>query len=266
MNEHESKLAKLESSLRAVGRQNRRVETLDHFEGYLGSTADWMQNFAVPRLPNPSSWAGPITELVALFKERERPLRLEFFHELHPGLAEGLELKGFALDRSDPVMSLDAADLVSSQPPLANGKLVNLDASNELHLRSYLKKQSIAYGGPGDDGSLGWLPNFISGLASGDLMVSAIEEENENAGNLVAGASVQIGGGIGELAGVWTSPDQRRQGYAFALCHHLLGEYFAAEYEQCWLSAAEDAQALYRRLGFVAIGTQLNYSYRPDEG
>lgn len=257
MSENTSKLDTLEASLRAVGRQGRAVEEMDHFEVYLGPNAEWMQNFAVPRLPNPVDWSAPVSALIALFAARERPLRLEFFHELHPGLADALEASGLTLDRRDPVMSLDRVALIDSVPEVVNGRIVDLDAANEPLLRTYLMNQSIAYGGAGDESSLGWLPNFISGLTNGDLMVSGIEKE----GGLIAGASIQIGGGIGELAGVWTSPDQRRHGYALALCHHLLGEYFHAGYEQCWLSAAEDAQEIYRRLGFVAIGTQLNYTY-----
>ncbi|MEM7131821.1 MAG: GNAT family N-acetyltransferase [Chloroflexota bacterium] len=260
MNQNETKLTILEASLRAVGRQNRAVETLDHFEAYIGTTLDWMQNFAVPCLPNPSDWTSPISALVALFEERKRPLRLEYFHELHPHLAVALESAGFACDRRDPVMALAAEDLLNAHSAQSDGRLLNLEAQDEPQLRSFLRNQSIAYGGAGDESSLGWLPNFISGLKSGDLMVAAIEQE----GQLIAGASIQIGGGIGELAGVWTLPAHRRQGHAYALCHYLLRQYFAAGFEQCWLSAAEDAQELYRRLGFVAIGVQLNYSYRSD--
>ena len=132
MSHHEPVLAALEASLRVVGSQNRTVEVLDHFEAYLSSTADWIQNFAVPRLPNPDDWSAPVSELVALFDQRERPLRLEFFRELHPGLAEALEANGLELDRSDPVMSLDAPTLIPTVPSLANGRIFNLDASDEL--------------------------------------------------------------------------------------------------------------------------------------
>jgi predicted GNAT family acetyltransferase len=70
---------------------------------------------------------------------------------------------------------------------------------------------------------------------------------------------IQIGAGVGELAGVWTAARLRKQGLAYALCHRLLQEYAAAGYTLCWLSAAVGAQRLYEKLGFVTVGTQLNY-------
>ena len=254
--QNKDKLALLESSLRAVGRQNRSVEMLDHFEAYLSSSSDWMQNFAVPSLPNPDEWTSSVAELITLFQSRERPLRLEFFHELHPHLTEALEAAGLVCERRDPVMLLVAPELTTSRPALSDGIFRELEATDEGLLRSFLQSQSIAYGGAGDESALGWLPNFISGLASGALMASALEVDEQ----LASGASIQIGGGIGELAGVWTQPDHQRQGYALGLCYHLLERYFAGGFQLCWLSAAEGAQGLYRRLGFVAVGTQLNYS------
>jgi ribosomal protein S18 acetylase RimI-like enzyme len=70
---------------------------------------------------------------------------------------------------------------------------------------------------------------------------------------------IQIGAGTGELAGVWTDPQKRRQGLAYAVCRQLLAEYADAGFDLCWLSAAEGAQRLYEKLGFVRVGTQLNY-------
>lgn len=249
------KLAILEASLRAVGRQNRTLVELAHFDAYFSPTPDRIQNFAVPRLPNPSDWTKSVAELISLFKRRKRSLRLEFFHELHPHLAQTLEAAGLVCERQDPVMILMKESLATTPPPLPDGSLCKLESTNEPLLRAFLQNQSVAYGGSDDESALGWLPNFINGLGSGALMGHAVEKE----GQLIAGASIQIGGGIGELAGVWTAPEARRQGYAHALCYHLLERYFAAGFGLCWLSAAEGAQTLYRRLGFAAIGTQLNY-------
>jgi ribosomal protein S18 acetylase RimI-like enzyme len=78
------------------------------------------------------------------------------------------------------------------------------------------------------------------------------------AGTPVAGAVLQYGGGIAELAGVWTHPDHRRRGHARVACHALLAEAFAAGLPLAWLSAAEGALRLYEGLGFVRVGTQVN--------
>ena len=79
-------------------------------------------------------------------------------------------------------------------------------------------------------------------------------------GAIVAGASLVGIGDVAELVGVWTAPAQRRRGLASAVCATLLAAFFARGGELAWLSAADRASAsLYRRLGFVECGTQLNY-------
>jgi predicted GNAT family acetyltransferase len=76
----------------------------------------------------------------------------------------------------------------------------------------------------------------------------------------VSGSSLIGPGPVAELAGVWTRPPWRRRGYARAVCRLLLERYFAAGGELAWLSAGDLASgALYRRLGFVPCGVQLNY-------
>lgn len=49
------------------------------------------------------------------------------------------------------------------------------------------------------------------------------------------------------------------RGFALVTCQALLQRYFEAGYDLCWLSAAEGAQRLYEKLGFEAVGSQLNY-------
>jgi ribosomal protein S18 acetylase RimI-like enzyme len=73
-----------------------------------------------------------------------------------------------------------------------------------------------------------------------------------------AGAVLQYGGGLAELAGVWSHPDHRRRGHARVACHALLAAAFADGLELAWLSAAEGALQLYEGLGFVRVGTQVN--------
>jgi ribosomal protein S18 acetylase RimI-like enzyme len=80
---------------------------------------------------------------------------------------------------------------------------------------------------------------------------------------MLSGVVIQLGsnpeaGEIGNLAGVWTAPQGRNRGLAYALCHRLLRDY-ATGHGWCWLSAAEGAQRLYEKLDFIPVGTQLNY-------
>lgn len=249
-----SLLEGLEASIRAVGRRERTVMAQDHFEAYLSPSRAYLMSFAVPTLPNPHDWAPHVRALKAAFTDRERRPRLEYFDELHPGLAAALEEEGFACDMRAAVMVLTPAQLGVAGPAV-EADFRRLDADDEDALRAYLRRQSVAYGGGEGEEATVWLPNLVSGLRKGTVMTAALARD----GAFVAGASIQIGNGIGELAGVWTDPALRRQGLAYAVCRRLLAATFAAGYELCWLSAVEDAQQLYRKLGFTPVGTQLNY-------
>ncbi|MCL4870050.1 MAG: GNAT family N-acetyltransferase [Anaerolineae bacterium] len=249
-----NQLAALETSLRAVGRMEREAVEIPHFELFFSShTLDHL-TFAVPVSPDPDGWRPHILTLIEQFQQRGKRPRLEFIADLHPHLAPALEQAGLVCETRAPVMILDAAAF--PPPPSPSPNYRPLDPDDEPLLRTYLVHQSIAFGGTGEDEeALGWLPNLQNGLRSGAVMAAAWQHE----GRLLSGAVVQIGGGIGELAGVWTDANWRGRGLAYAVCQQLLGQYAAAGYSLCWLSAAEGAQRLYEKLGFLYAGTQLNY-------
>ena len=80
-------------------------------------------------------------------------------------------------------------------------------------------------------------------------------------GRPVSGASLIGVATDAELAGVWTLTHARRQGRAEAVCRALLGHFFEQGGELAWLSAGGNhSERLYRRLGFIPVGTQLNYA------
>lgn len=255
-------LRKIEASLRAVGRQERELVSLAAFELFISPAALDHLSFAVPLWPDPDDWTPHVSALKDAFRRHGKRPRLEFFRELHPRLGGALEDAGIVREMRAPVMALLMASFSAPTPPRPAPAYSGLEAQDEPFLRRYLQRQHVAYGGDADDErALDWLPNLRSGLRRGAVLGAALEQD----GYPVAGAIIQIGAGTGELAGVWTDPERRRQGLAYAVCHRLLGEYAAAGYELCWLSAAEGAQRLYEKLGFVTIGTQLNYGQkRPD--
>ena len=248
-------LRKLEENVRAVGRQGREVERLATFELFIAPGALDHLSYAVPLSPDPNDWAPHTETLKEAFGKRGKRPRLEYFQELHPHLAPALEQAGFVCEMRAPVMTLDRAALPTAGFRAA-GTYRRLRADDEPLLRHYLQRQSVAFGGADDETALDWLPSLRSGLQQGTVMGAALERE----GKLLAGALIQIGAGAGELAGVWTDPQWRRQGLAYAVCLQLLAEYAEANDTLCWLSAAEGAQGLYEKLGFVSIGTQLNYT------
>ena len=250
----EGKLLKLEDSMRAVGTQNRLVLQLGEFDVFIHQDSDdYFLSFAVPK---GETNAIAVQVMMHAFKKYDRRARLEYFQELHPDLAALLEAEGFSLDMCAPVMVLskDAFSLSLTQHKAVYRRLT---AHDEKVLSVALRQQSIAYGGLGAAAALVWLEGMLVGLKQETLLVSILELE----GGFVSGASIQIGGGVGELAGVWTHPDFQRQGLAFELCAQLLEDYFKS-YDLCWLSAAEAAEGLYKNLGFQTLATQLNYGLR----
>lgn len=258
---HRPILTQIEANMRAVGRQVRQVIGLVGFEIFISSGQLDRLTFAVPLPAEPIHWAGAIAAMQAVFAQYGKRPRLEYIADLHPDLGLALEQAGLVCESRTPVMVLHTADL--APPPLQNplAHYRPLMADDDSLLRAYLMNQSIAYGGFGGQNALEWLPNLQHSLANGGLMGAVLEQ----AGEVVSGATIQIGGGMGELAGVWSAPQWRGRGLAFALCQQLLVEYTAVGYTHCWLSAAEGAQRLYEKLGFVYVGTQLNYG-RPTAG
>jgi len=253
-------LTQIEANMRAVGRQERRVIGLVGFEIFISSGQLDHLTFAVPLPAEPTHWAGAVAEMQAIFAQYDKRPRLEYIADLRPELGSALEQAGLVCESRVPVMVLAMDNLASPvQPPPAQYR--RLKADNDPLLKAYLMNQSVAYGGSGGPDALDWLSNLQRGLANGGLMGAVLER----AGEIVSGAVIQIGGGIGELAGVWSAPQRRGQGLAFALCQRLLADYTAVGHPHCWLSAAEGAQRLYEKLGFVYVGTQLNYG-RPAAG
>jgi ribosomal protein S18 acetylase RimI-like enzyme len=249
-------LTQIETNMRAVGRQERVVITRPHFELFISPQQLDHLTFATPLPGEPADWAEAVADMVAVFAQHGKRPRLEFMADLHPNLAAALEQAGLVCESRAPVMVLPMAELAAPPPPLPEAHYLPLTAENEPLLKTYLIQQSIAYGGSGEDeDALGWLPNLQRGLANGEVIGAALQQGE----TLLSGAVIQMGGGIGELAGVWTHPQWRQRGLAFALCQRLLREYTALGHPHCWLSAAEGAQRLYEKLGFVSVGTQLNY-------
>jgi ribosomal protein S18 acetylase RimI-like enzyme len=227
-----------------------------YFHIFISSQSLDHLTFATPLPGEPANWAEAVADMVAVFAGHGKRPRLEFIADLHPNLAVALEQAGLACESRAPVMVLPTAELAPAPNPQPQMNYQRLANENETLLRAHLIQQSIAFGSSGEaEDALGWLPNLQRGLAEGLVMGAVLEQ----AGEILSGAVIQMGEGSGELAGVWTAPQWRGRGLAFALCQQLLAEYAALGHPTCWLSAAEGAQHLYEKLGFVSVGTQLNF-------
>jgi ribosomal protein S18 acetylase RimI-like enzyme len=259
---NEDILSQIEANMRAVGRQERLVVARPYFHLFISPQALDHLTFATPLPGEPADWTDAVADMVAVFAQHGKRPRLEFIADLHPHLPAALEQAGLVCESRAPVMVWQASGLAPAPNPQPQMHYRRLTAENETLLKAHLIQQSIAFGGTGEDeDALGWLPNLQRGLADGLVMGAVLEQATllKQGGELLSGAVIQMGEGPGELAGVWTAPQWRSRGLAFALCRQLLAEYTALGHTTCWLSAAEGAQRLYEKLGFVCVGTQLNY-------
>lgn len=237
----------------------RRTVAAGSFTACLaGGGADALMHVAVPSGPEPAEWGTSVEALVALRREHGFVPRLEFMAEVHPALNAALERRGFVQASADPVMiaELGPATRAAAPPPAGYRRLT---ADDGALLAAFVKAQAGAFGMPPTTG-YAFLDRLRNTLEVGRSIAAALTD----GGTPVAGAVVQLGSsGWGELAGVFTVAARRRRGLAAAVCTGLLNDARAEGGTHAWLSAAEDARALYARIGFELVGTQLNYRYAP---
>ena len=245
-------LGRISAGFVEAAAQGRTVQDVGPFRAFFAASPEPFLSLALPR-EDVDDWASSIVSLGAAFAAWDRTPRLEVLAELFPKLGGALERAGFTRDDEAPVMALGAADLTPVTPdPDYNTDYRPLTAGEEL--RAVLDAQSRAYGGSGDGSD--WLPQLRAGLGAGHILGAALWRNGEP----VAGATLTLGGEVGELAGVFTDILFRRRGLAERVCKPLLSTFFAAGGRLAWLSAAPEAEGLYRRLGFAEVGTQVNYS------
>lgn len=250
------------STLRRLARQflealadGSEVLETSAFRVHFWQTPDpFYRNVAVP-VREVAQWRPAVGEMVRLFEARARTPRLEFFAELWPSLPPALEAAGFETDQEATVM------IRGRMPPLGTASHpapVLLGAATPASfLDALFSAAADAFGEPRLRLDAAELARLREGLARGATHVAVAIED----GRPVSSASLIGMGGTAELAGVWTARDRRRRGLATSVCSRLLHDFFARGGELAWLSAADDGgERLYRRLGFMACGTQLNCS------
>lgn len=248
-------LARLVPNVVAAASAERRRLATGAFEAFIAEgTDDYFMSFAVPVTAVPE-WRPEIEALDALFRAHDRTMRVEFFRELHPALAPTLYAMGYHRNMEAPVMVLQAQHWRSS----GRDADALVAADDQAAIDAALAVQQAAFRPELSEEALAdWRGKMVAGLRSGMLRAAVIRDGRVP----VATAILMLGAGIAELAGVGTDPAHRRRGHAQRACRALLDAYFAEGGQLAWLSAAPDADALYRKLGFRIIGTQLNFGAR----
>lgn len=245
-------LARIEAGLRTTAAFGREVTSVPGFTVAIapGGAAGLAVAVPAPDLAE-VDLEGALAQVERVFGRSGADPSIEYVEELHPMLASHAHVRGWRSTMRAPLMLLDR---LPAEPTSSDPSVRFPTAAEGAELEAFLRAQGRAYGGGGGDDALAWLPILRAGLVEGRIVVAALAVD----GVLVAGASVQLGAAVGELAGVWTLPEARRRGYALKVCRAVVGRVLTAELAFCWLSAAPDATALYERIGFRHVGTQRN--------
>lgn len=252
-------LERIEAGLRATAAFGREVTSVPGFTVAIAVGGAAGLAVAVPAPgPDEVDLDRSLTQVERVFMRRGVDPSIEYVEELHPTLASHAHVRGWRSTMRAPLMLLDR---LPAEPPSGDASVRFPTAADGADLEAFLRGQGRAYGGGGGDDALAWLPILRAGLMEGRIVVAALAVD----GVFVAGASVQLGAGVGELAGVWTLPEARRRGHALTVCRAIVGRALTAELAFCWLSAAPDATALYERIGFRHVGTQHNLAGPPRD-
>ena len=206
-------------------------------------------NYAVP-IAN----GGPtgIEEMIAVFQQSDRAPRLEFFIDLWPEVAYGLEAKGFVCEKRMPIMVL----------PRENWKgFTHSHDVQEISAETFHplgKVLAEAFGMPASEEELSDPhedPSFNRLISRINLATVALVDGQVVGGGYAIGTKE-----IREIAGIGTATAHRRKGIASAVIAHLLDRFFGTGGEIAWLTPGDDsAQSVYANLGFEPVAEQVCY-------
>lgn len=217
------------------------------------------RNLALP-VRRPAAWPVAIRAMIETFLAAGRQPRLELLEELWPDLPGALEAAGLVCEARAPVLAVERAEW--DRPSIGDTVVVLAADSPTEGLVDYARQVAAAFGMTEIIDPEHEARQLSREIGEGRTLVAV----RIKGGKPIAGASLIGLGREAELAGVWTFPNLRRQGHALAVCRALMARFFADGGELLWLSATDHAsERLYRRLGFMRVGTQLNYALPAED-
>jgi ribosomal protein S18 acetylase RimI-like enzyme len=248
-------LHRLATQFAAAVAEGSEVHETPGYRIHVWPTADpFYRNVAIP-IDAAASTQSAVAAMLRVFAANGRRARLEFFEELWPDLSDVLEQAGLFLERRGEVM---VHSVGVPCPAMSVPRVQALDAATPRGLLDrFLDGAAAAFGEPAAMLATGEVDRLALGLRTGTVVAAAAMAGKTP----VAGASVIRAGAVGELVGVWCLQAWRRRGLARSSCRLVIERFFRAGGEVVWLSAGDAASTnLYRGLGFVACGTQLNFA------
>ena len=253
------RLRRISQSVNLVAAQGREAITVGPFQALLDPSTDmiWL-NYAVPIAPLGSAreLAEALAELRRVFADRQRTIRFEFIEALWPALPGALEEAGLQLQARQPLMLCTPADFQPFNAP--DVRVQRLSDTDRDILTEYLsiQSESFNFGEANEPPSTEMIEQLREHLQRGSWRCVMATVKGMPAGG---GCTMPLER-LCELAGVATLPAMRRRGVAATLCSFLVQDCFDCGGDLVWLSAGDAvSQALYQKIGFSVVNTQLNY-------
>jgi len=260
-----TRAAILEMIARGQRKTWRVARTIVEAAPYLGfidteTRVPWT-SFALPIAPVDDVGAAyaALETLRRRFKEAGRQVRFELFDRYLADHQSVLEAAGFTVSGSDPLLALTADRFVEPGPGTIE-LIFEYPSGNDDTPRflECVEASRLAFGPmPGNVAAVDEADAYRRDVGAGRLRLCAAR----NGRQVVSVASLVGVGDTVELAGVATVPSFRRRGAAKSVSAEMVRGFFQAGGRLVWLTAgSEEAERVYRSLGFVRVGvTQLNY-------
>jgi predicted GNAT family acetyltransferase len=240
------RLGEIEAYYDAVPRPTATTEGVGPFTLFLADEGTGWQFYARPRLGAEAIFtADDVRNVLARQVELDRPRAIEWVDEVTPSLQPAVWAAGHEAGRY-PLLALpqDAAVAV----PAGTRVLAPDDADLGLAVGAV----HAAFEGleEVEPRAVGKRPELI---AAGHLIEVAAYDAD---GRLVGGGSAAPRGETAELMGIGVPPAYRARGVGTAITRALVHACREAGVRTVFLSAYNDAAAaIYRRVGFVDVGT-----------
>jgi len=242
---HDPRLDRVEDYYDEVPRAVTTIEEIGPFTLFIADEGTGWQFYARPRRGGPGVFtASDVRQVMERQAELDVPRAIEWVDEVSPALLPAVRAAGLE-PHHYPLLVLPADVVVE-----ADSRARSLRPA-EPHLALAMGAVSAGFDGkdkvePKDPGRR---PELIE---RGDLIVVASFED----GRLCGAGSAAPRGDVAELMGIAVPPGHRQRGHGTAITQSLVAECRARGVDLVFLTAGSDAAAaIYRRVGFVDIGT-----------
>ena len=210
----------------------------------------WMNNALVNDDSRPIT-DGDVRKMVQEFQAYDRMPRMELIREIRKPLIELLLKEGFEIECELPIMICTEETFLPQTNPAIGLEFVTQASDPVPFMR--VADQAFEHDEP-------ITPERIESMRQSLRRGTSWAALARIDGQPAAVATLVVSDSVAELAGVGTLPEFRRRGAALTVSTFLLEEFFKHG-EIVWLSAGDEtAQAVYERLGFRLLGTQVNIS------